>query len=283
MEGHLPSLEPDYLERVVEMALREDIGSGDLTTESLIDPAVKASAQLIAREEAVVAGLEVFRRVFLHLDPRTTFVVRVRDGERAHIDQVIIEMTARAEALLKGERTALNFVQHLSGIATRTRLFLDQLVGLPVTLLDTRKTTPGLRPMEKYAVRVAGAGNHRSGLFDGILIKDNHHRMISDLPAAVARLRKLFPLRPVEIECQNLEEVEQALASGAETLLLDNMSLKTMTEAVRRVAGRCTLEASGNINLANVRDVAQTGVHFISAGTIIHGATFIDLSLEFTV
>ncbi len=171
-------------------------------------------------------------------------------------------------------------MQRLSGVATRTRLFLDRLEGLPVTLLDTRKTTPGLRPLEKYAVRVAGGSNHRFGLFDGILIKDNHRKLIKDLGEAVARLKKLFPLGRVEIECADMDEVAEALAAGADILLLDNMSLNDMARTVRIVRGRCLLEASGNIELDNIRRVAKTGVNYISAGTIIHGATFVDLSLE---
>ncbi len=280
IDGHIPPLENDYLEKVVADALREDIGHGDLTTDALVEASAAISAQVIAGQEAVLAGMDVFCRVFRHLDASAGFHLHVQEGDRIAKGQVILEVSAKAEAVLKGERTALNFMQRMSGVATRTRLFLDKLKGLPVTLLDTRKTTPGLRPLEKYAVRVAGGGNHRFGLFDGILIKDNHRKLVKDLAEAVSRLKKLFPLGRVEIECADMDEVAEALAAGADILLLDNMSLNDMARTVRIVRGRCLLEASGNIELDNIRRVAKTGVNYISAGTIIHGATFVDLSLE---
>lgn len=280
MDGGITHLENDYVDGVVEEALREDIGHGDLTTESLVDPALVSRAHLLSGEEAVLAGLEIFRRVFLHLDPGAEFDVRFRDGDRVAPGDVILEMKAKTEAIFKGERTALNFLQHLSGVATRTSFFLDELKGLPVTLLDTRKTTPGLRILEKYAVLVAGAGNHRFGLYDGILIKDNHRKVIDDLSLAGRKLKKLFPLKRIEIECSDMDEVAEALEAGADIILLDNMSPEDISRAVEFIGGRCLCEASGNIDLSNIREVAQTGVSYISAGTIIHGATFIDMSLE---
>jgi nicotinate-nucleotide pyrophosphorylase (carboxylating) len=280
-DGIVPQIESDHLDRVVAGALDEDIGHGDLTTESLVDSGAESRAHLLAGQDFVLAGLDVFSRVFLHLDRDMRFVRRVQEGDRVRRGEVIIELAGRSEALFKGERTALNFLQHLSGVATRTRMFLDRIEGLPVTLLDTRKTTPGLRFLEKYAVRIAGAGNHRFGLFDGILIKDNHRKVIPDLTAAVKHLKDLFPLRRVEVECADLEEVRQALDARADIIMLDNMDLPTLVEAVRMADGRCLLEASGNISMETLESVAGTGVQFISAGTIIHGATFVDVSLEF--
>ncbi len=280
-DGLVPQIESDHLDRVVSEALDEDIGNGDLTTESLVDRGAESRAHLLAGQDFVLAGMEVFCRVFRHLDPEMRFVRFIEEGQSVRRGEVIIELAGKSEALFKGERTALNFLQHLSGVATRTRMFLDRIGGLPVTLLDTRKTTPGLRFLEKYAVRIAGAGNHRFGLFDGILIKDNHRKVISDLGEAVRHLKELFPLRRVEVECADIDEVCQALDAGADVIMLDNMDLPMLAEAVRIVDSRCLLEASGNVSLDNLENVARTGVQFISAGTIIHGATFVDVSLEF--
>jgi nicotinate-nucleotide pyrophosphorylase (carboxylating) len=279
-ESHVPPLEAAYLEKIIQEALQEDIGHGDVTTESLVDATHRSRAQLLAGGEAILAGLEVFQGVFRHLDPRSEFTFHRRDGQRVERGEIVLEMEARTEALFKGERAALNFLQHLSGIATRTGLFLARLEGLPVTLLDTRKTRAGLRALEKYAVRIAGGGNHRFGLFDGILVKDNHRKVIADLPAAVAHLKRLFPLLAVEVECENLDEVRGAMEAGADILLLDNMSVEDLRRAVAKARGCCRLEASGNIGLGNVREVAETGVDFVSVGSVIHGATFVDFSLE---
>lgn len=269
------------LDRLIDMALREDLGPGDITTESVVPETLWARAEFIAKEEGVVAGLPVAGRVFRRLDPETEFWAEVAEGSAVKAGAVLAVVAGRARTILAGERVALNFVRHLSGIATRTRRLVAAVEGLRAVVLDTRKTTPGLRALEKYAVRAGGGRNHRFGLFDGILIKDNHIRAAGGIREAVARARARAPhTLKVEVEVQNLDEVEEALAAGADIIMLDNMPVAAMREAVRRIGGRALVEASGGITEENVREVAATGVDFISAGALTHSARALDISLE---
>jgi nicotinate-nucleotide pyrophosphorylase (carboxylating) len=269
------------LDRLIDMALREDLGPGDITTESVVPETLWARAEFIAKEEGVVAGLPVAGRVFRRLDPETEFWAEVAEGSAVKAGAVLAVVAGRARTILTGERVALNFVRHLSGIATRTRRLVAAVEGLRAVVLDTRKTTPGLRALEKYAVRAGGGRNHRFGLFDGILIKDNHIRAAGGIREAVARARARAPhTLKVEVEVQSLNEVEEALAAGADIIMLDNMPVAAMREAVRRIGGRALVEASGGITEENVREVAATGVDFISAGTLTHSARALDISLE---
>ncbi|RPF49673.1 nicotinate-nucleotide pyrophosphorylase [carboxylating] [Thermodesulfitimonas autotrophica] len=269
------------LDRLIDMALREDLGPGDITTESVVPETLWARAEFIAKEEGVVAGLPVAGRVFRRLDPETEFWAEVAEGSAVKAGAVLAVVAGRARTILTGERVALNFVRHLSGIATRTRRLVAAVEGLRAVVLDTRKTTPGLRALEKYAVRAGGGRNHRFGLFDGILIKDNHIRAAGGIREAVARARARAPhTLKVEVEVQSLDEVEEALAAGADIIMLDNMPVAAMREAVRRIGGRALVEASGGITEENVREVAATGVDFISAGALTHSARALDISLE---
>lgn len=269
------------LDRLIDMALREDLGPGDITTESVVPETLWARAEFIAKEEGVVAGLPVAGQVFKQLDPETEFRAEVTEGSAVKAGAVLAVVAGRARTILAGERVALNFVRHLSGIATRTRRLVAAVEGLHAVVLDTRKTTPGLRALEKYAVRAGGGRNHRFGLFDGILIKDNHIRAAGGIREAVARARARAPhTLKVEVEVQSLDEVEEALAAGADIIMLDNMPVAAMREAVRRIGGRAVVEASGGITEENVREVAATGVDFISAGALTHSARALDISLE---
>ncbi|WP_334110605.1 carboxylating nicotinate-nucleotide diphosphorylase [Thermodesulfitimonas autotrophica] len=269
------------LDRLIDMALREDLGPGDITTESIVPETLWARAEFIAKEEGVVAGLPVAGRVFRRLDPETEFRAEVAEGSAVKAGAVLAVVAGRARTILTGERVALNFVRHLSGIATRTRRLVAAVEGLRAVVLDTRKITPGLRALEKYAVRAGGGRNHRFGLFDGILIKDNHIRAAGGIREAVARARARAPhTLKVEVEVQSLDEVEEALAAGADIIMLDNMPVAAMREAVRCIGGRALVEASGGITEENVREVAATGVDFISAGALTHSARALDISLE---
>ncbi|MGQ9512086.1 carboxylating nicotinate-nucleotide diphosphorylase [Thermodesulfitimonas sp.] len=269
------------LDRLIDTALREDLGPGDITTESIVPETLWARAEFIAKEEGVVAGLPVAGRVFKRLDPEAEFRAEVAEGSAVRAGAVLAVVTGRARTILTGERVALNFVRHLSGIATRTRRLVAAIEGLRAVVLDTRKTTPGLRALEKYAVRAGGGRNHRFGLFDGVLIKDNHIRAAGGIREAVTRVRARAPYTlKVEVEVQSLDEVEEALAAGADIIMLDNMPVAMMREAVRRIGGRALVEASGGITEENIREVAVTGVDFISVGALTHSVRALDISLE---
>jgi len=274
------------VQRVVRLALDEDIGSGDITTLATVPEGTEARFRMVAREELVVAGLGVAERVFREVSGRARVTHGSRDGELAHRGRTLLEITGPAGALLTAERVALNFVQRLAGIATLTRRFVEAVAGIDVRILDTRKTTPGLRFLEKYAVACGGGLNHRSGLFDQVLIKDNHLASLrQDIPnpiaSSVARVRSRYPGHRIEVEADTLEQVDQALAAGAEIILLDNMSLEELREAVRKARGRARTEASGGVTLANVRAIAETGVDSISVGALTHSAPAVDVALDF--
>ncbi len=271
--------------RLVRQALREDLGPGDLTSAALVPARRRARAAILARGPCVVAGAGVARAVFAALDPRSVFTVLVADGERAGPDQPIARVEGRARAILAAERTALNFMQRLTGIATLTARFVDHVKPHPVAILDTRKTTPLLRGLEKYAVRCGGGVNHRLGLFDRALLKDNHRRLWADggggsLAAAVAAIRRRSPGAEIEVEVETESELRDALEAAPDWILLDNLAPEALRRCVALTASRCRLEASGGITLANVAAVAATGVNAISLGCLTHSAPAADLSLE---
>ena len=261
-------------------ALAEDVGAGDLTA-ALIPAGQRMAANVISREAGVLCGTDWFEAIFHGIDPAIRITWRVRDGDALTRDLVLCELEGPARGLLTGERTALNFLQTLSGTATAANRYVAMVAGTPTRILDTRKTLPGLRHAQKYAVRCGGAHNHRQGLFDGILIKENHIHAAGSIAAAVAESKRLHPGIPVEVETENLDELHEALAAGAEIIMLDNYGLDEMREACRIVAGRARLEASGNVDMESLRAIAETGVDYISIGAITKHLRALDLSMRF--
>ena len=277
MSPELPAEVSHYISR----ALEEDIGSGDVTTDTIVPANASLRGRIVAKEDGVVAGLEIARQVMLALDDNVEFVARVEDGTKVECRTVLADLEGPARALLTGERTALNFVGRMSGIATLTRKFVDAVSGTTATILDTRKTAPGLRMTDKLAVRLGGGQNHRTGLFDMVLIKDNHIDFAGSITAAVERVRASGTKLEIEVETRTLDNVREALSLGVERILLDNMSSSMMSEAVAICNGRAKLEASGNVTLDNVLEVAGTGVDYISVGALTHSPKVFDVSLEF--
>lgn len=270
-----------YLDELIKRALQEDIGYRDLTTDCIIPPEHRSQAVIIAKQEGVIAGLEVARRTFHLLDPDVCFEKLAEDGQRVGPKDTVARLEGPTRVLLQGERVALNFLQRLSGIATYTRRLCDLIQGYKARVVDTRKTTPGLRLLEKYAVRVGGGANHRFGLFDGVIIKDNHILAAGGIKPAVEAVRGKIPHTVrIEVEVQNLEMLNEAIEAGADIVMLDNMDVETMTRAVELAGGRVLLEASGGINERNITAVAATGVNFISIGALTHSAPALDLSLD---
>ena len=272
-------LDPGVYRELVRRALAEDFGWGDVTTETVIDRTQKARGRIHCKSACVVAGLDIASEAFRQLDPGVAVVVHCQDGTRCDVGGVIAEYRGQASALLTAERTALNFLQRLTGIATLTRHFVDAAAGR-LTVLDTRKTTPLLRALEKYAVRAGGAVNHRGGLDEGILIKDNHIRLAGGVEQAVTRMRKANREMPTEVEAETLDQVDEALRAGAEIVLLDNLSTPDIIEAVTRCRGRAKTEISGGVTLARMRELAGTGADYVSIGALTHSAPAIDLSFE---
>jgi len=269
---------------VITRALEEDWGFGDWTTDICVPEHTQATARIIAKEATLAAGVEVARATFLLVDPTLKVDLKVDNGAALNKGDVILEVSGNARSILKGERVALNFLGRMCGIATLTRAFVQELSGTKAQLLDTRKTTPGLRLLEKSATVIGGARNHRMCLTDGVIVKENHIRAAGGISKAVARLlESLPPTLKIEVETSNLEEVQEALDAGADLIMLDNMSVAAMALAVRTVRGRVLLEASGNVRQDTVRKIAETGVDFISTGAIIHSARWSDLSLLFNV
>ncbi len=276
--GGLPS--PDQISVQVRAALEEDVGSGDQTA-SLLPPAQRSRVEVTVRQAAVVCGCAWFDEVFRQLDPAVAVHWQVADGERVTPGQSICRLEGTTRALLTGERTALNYLQTLSGTATRARRYADAVAGLPVRVLDTRKTLPGLRVQQKYAVTCGGCFNHRMGLFDAILIKENHILAAGSIAAALAAARSVAAGIPVEIEVESLEDLEEALSAGATHLLLDNFDLDLLRRAVKITAGRARLEASGGIRLEEIRAIAETGIDEISVGGLTKDVEAVDLSMRF--
>jgi nicotinate-nucleotide pyrophosphorylase (carboxylating) len=264
----------------VQTALSEDVGSGDITA-ALIPASQQARARVITRETAVLCGMAWFNAVFAELDTAITIHWHARDGDRLGSDQTLCTLAGPARPILTGERTALNFLQTLSATATLSRRYADAVAGLPVQILDTRKTIPGLRQAQKYAVRTGGCHNHRSGLYDAYLIKENHIRAAGSIRNAVEQARRARPDLLVEVEIERGDQIEEALAAGASRLLLDNFSITQLRTAVQHVAGRADLEASGGYSLENLREAAVTGVDFISIGDLTKNIHAIDLSMVF--
>jgi len=268
---------------LVEQSLAEDIGSGDITTRALIPAGEKARAAIVARQRLVTAGLPLARMIFLKLDPDLTSLIRVDEGEKVESGTVLIELEGSASAILTGERTALNLLQRLCGIATLASRFVAA-AGVSVEILDTRKTLPGFRKLEKYAVKQGGGTNHRFGLYDSILVKDNHLAVVERFGAgrirkAVNDCRRAFPEKEIEIEVENLEELEEALAAAADIILLDNFTLDELAEAVIRTGGKALLEASGGVDLDTIEAIARTGVDRISVGALTHSVPAADIAL----
>jgi nicotinate-nucleotide pyrophosphorylase (carboxylating) len=272
-------LEPALYREAVRRALAEDLGWGDVTTEATINPSLRARGVILAKCDCVVAGLDVAAEAFRQLDPSAVFTQRVRDSERAASGTVIADVRGAAAAMLTAERTALNFLQRLSGIATLTRRYVDAAAG-GITILDTRKTTPTLRALEKYAVRAGGGTNHRAGLDDGILIKDNHIQLGGGVAEVVRRMKAARQEMPIEIEAQTLQQVDDAIAAGANIILIDNLPLDHVREAVRRVAGRAKTELSGGVTLDRIPELAKTGADYVSIGALTHSAPAADISFE---
>ena len=276
---HTPS-PPADLSETVARALAEDIGGGDLTA-ALISAETQMRATVISREAAVVCGTPWFNEVFAQVEPRIIIDWHVRDGDCVEPGALLCALRGPARGLLTGERTALNFLQTLSGTATRARRYAEAVAGTGVKVLDTRKTLPGLRSAQKYAVRCGGGYNHRMGLYDAVLIKENHIAAAGTIVEAVAAARRLWSGKSVEVEVENLDELQQALAAQADIVLLDNFNMETLARAVSLTAGRVKLEASGGINLDTIRAIAETGVDYISAGDITKDLQAVDLSMRF--
>jgi len=269
------------VKEIVARALAEDIGPGDATTLATVDPGARCRAEIVAKAAGVIAGLPVAELTFRALDPGISFERVAGDGRRVEPGAVLARLAGSSRAVLTAERTALNFLQRMSGIATLTAQYVAAVQGTKARIADTRKTAPGLRLLDKCAVRVGGGLNHRIGLFDGILVKDNHIRAAGGLAQAVARARKsAHHLLKVEVEAQSIAQVEQALAAGAEVIMLDNLALEDVRKAVALIAGRAKTEASGGVNLDNVRALADCGVDYISVGALTHSAPALDISLE---
>jgi nicotinate-nucleotide pyrophosphorylase (carboxylating) len=275
----LAALPPELYLDFVRSALAEDCGAGDVTTAAVIAPEQRAVGVLLAKSRCVLAGLHVATEVFRQVDPEVTVELRCADGTLCESGTIVAAFHGRASALLTGERTALNLLQRLSGTATLTRQFVDAAQGR-IVVLDTRKTTPGMRALEKYAVRAGGGVNHRFGLFDGVLIKDNHVRLAGGVGEAVARMRAADVPLPIEVEAQDLTQVEDALRAGADIVLLDNLSTPDIVAAVERCRGRARTEISGGVTLARMPELATTGADFVSIGALTHSAPAADLSLE---
>jgi len=272
-------LDPGLYREPVRRALAEDFGWGDITTESTVPRDVRARAVIVAKSDCVIAGIEVACEAFRQLDPGVTVTVHRGDGQRVEAGAEVAALEGQAAALLTAERTALNFMQRLSGIATLTRRFVDAAGGR-IIVLDTRKTTPLLRALEKYAVRAGGGTNHRFGLDDAVLIKDNHIRVAGGIGAAVAAVREKIRDMPIEVEAQSLAQVEDALAAGADIILLDNLATADIITAVARCRGRAKTEISGGVTLPRMAELAATGADYVSVGALTHSAPAVDLSVE---
>lgn len=272
-------LDPALYREIVRRALAEDLGWGDVTTEATVRGDQRARGVIVAKSRCVIAGVDVAAEAFRQLDPAVTFSARRSDGQWCSPGDVVAEVHGAAAAMLTAERTALNLMQRMSGIATLTRSFVDAAAGR-ITILDTRKTTPTLRALEKYAVRAGGGSNHRSGLDDGILIKDNHIRLAGGVAEAMRRMKAARQEMPIEIEAQTMAQVDEAIDAGANVILLDNLSMEDTREAIRRIGGRTKVELSGGVTVGRIPELAATGADYVSVGALTHSAPSADLSFE---
>jgi nicotinate-nucleotide pyrophosphorylase (carboxylating) len=269
------------IDKIIEQALLEDIGTGDVTTEFIMPSNLKAKGIIKTSEEGVVAGLDIACLIFKKLDSEIVFQEKIKDGTKVARGKVLAEISDSARTILKGERVALNFLQRMSGIATITSKFCQEVKDLPVRIVDTRKTTPGLRILEKYAVLMGGGYNHRFGLYDAVLIKDNHLAVAGGIKSAVNSVRKqISHTIKIEVEVENLSQLQEALEMKVDIIMLDNMDLDTMKEAVKMAKGKAIIEASGGITLEKVRKIAQTGVDLISIGALTHSVKALDINME---
>lgn len=267
-------------QELIDRALQEDIGTGDLSTRIFSDD-LSSLAKLYAKQEGVVAGLSLVEQVFQRVDPRILVKTLAQDGDKVNVGEVVIELEGPLGSILQGERTALNFLQHLSGIATATKRAVDQVSGLSTYIVDTRKTLPGWRALQKYAVRVGGGQNHRFGLYDAVMLKDNHLAAVGGLTEAVQRVKaQIGHMIKIEVECETMEQVEEAVACGVDVIMLDNMGIEEMREAVLYIDKRAIVEASGGIQEEHLRQVAETGVDLISIGALTHSVKAMDFSLD---
>lgn len=271
---------PFNVKNIIRLAIEEDIGNGDITTTLLVPEEQNAKALIIAKGSFIVAGLPFVEEAFNTIDQGIEFKILFGDGLKVRKGDIIAEINSRTRTLLSCERVSLNILQRLSGIATLTNAFVDKVRGLDVKIIDTRKTTPCMRFMEKYAVKVGGGSNHRFGLYDCILIKDNHIEAVGSIKNAIIAARGASHLLKIEIEVENLNDLKEALKAGVDIVMLDNMSVEDMKEAVKMAKGKVTIEASGNVNLNNVRGIAETGVDLISIGAITHSAPAVDISMK---
>ena len=268
-------------DKLIRMALQEDITSEDVSTNAVMRSAVKGTVDLIAKEDGIIAGLDVYARVFQLLDEKTEISFNFKDGEAVKKGDLLGTVTGDIRVLLSGERVALNYLQRMSGIATYTKQVSKLLEGSKVTLLDTRKTTPNCRVFEKYAVRIGGGCNHRYNLSDGVLLKDNHIGAAGSVAKAVAMAKEYAPfVRKIEIEVETMEQVKEAVEAGADIIMLDNMTPEMMKEAVELIAGRAQTECSGNITKENIAKILETGVDFVSSGALTHSAPILDISMK---
>jgi nicotinate-nucleotide pyrophosphorylase (carboxylating) len=272
-------MDPALYREVVRRALAEDLGWGDVTTDAIVPGELRARGVLLCKSDCVIAGIDIAAEAFTQLDPGCSFDRKYKDGDRCKSGDTVAEVRGQAAAMLTAERTALNFLQRLSGIATLTRKFVDATGG-KITILDTRKTTPTLRALEKYAVRAGAGTNHRAGLDDGILIKDNHIRLAGGIGEAMSRMKAADPEMPIEVEAQTLGQVDEALAAGADIILVDNLPLDQVREAIARIRGRAKVELSGGVTLDRLPDLAKTGADYVSIGALTHSAPAADLSFE---
>jgi nicotinate-nucleotide pyrophosphorylase (carboxylating) len=276
------ALAPDTLDALIEAALAEDIGSGDVTTDAVIPADMTCRGKIVCKEDGVIAGLSVASRVFAMVDERITFDAKTRDGEKVQEDQIVARISGPARGMLKGERVALNFLQHLSGVATMTARYVKAVDGTKTKILDTRKTTPGLRGLEKYATRIGGAVNHRMGLYDAVLIKDTHLALVGGITPALRAVRKAYVDGDINVEVSNIQELEQALADKAPRILLDNFAPGQVREAMQIIRGRAEVEISGGVQVSNARAYALAGAAYISVGALTHSATALDFSMKVT-
>ena len=271
----------NFIDDIIQIAIKEDIGTGDITTDNLIDSNSKGMGNVIAKEDFIVAGLDIAKKVFKSFDKNIEIDFKFFDGDKIKTNDLLMSAKGNIAALLKAERVALNFLQRLSGIATNANKFKNQIKNYNSLLVDTRKTIPGLRILEKYAIRVGGATNHRMGLYDGVLIKDNHIVACGSIAKAVKKIKKkVSHLIKIEVEVSSFEEIDEALKAGVDVIMLDNMNIKQMKKAVKKINKQALVEASGNIDINNLKEVAKTGVDIISSGALTHQASAVDISMR---
>ena len=277
------ALAPDTIDTIIAAALAEDIGPGDVTTDAVIPADTTCRGKIVCKQDGVIAGLSIAQRVFQLIDERIQFDAKIKDGEKVQEDQIVARLHGPARGILKGERVGLNFLQHLSGIASTTARFVKAVEGTKTKILDTRKTTPGLRGFEKYATRMGGAVNHRMGLWDSVLVKDTHLALVGGISPALRAARKAYPDEAdLIVEVSNLQELEQALADKAPRVLLDNFSCGQVREAMQIIRGRAVVEVSGGVQVTNARAYALAGADYISVGALTHSASALDFSMKVT-